>query len=111
MGDAATDCWLTDGPTRDLNLLLRGCAGGLVTVVPGQAWFGGNVACGLFTTGPGQCRVQGRYCTVPALSLLWFDQLPGPLTFACDGAAQTRAWWIWAHLDGHTHPEPEARLP
>ena len=110
-GDAATDCWLTDGPTRDLNLMLRGCAGGLVAVVPGQAWSGGNAACGLFTTGPGQCRVQGRYCTVPALSLLWFDQPPGPLTFACDDAAQTRAWWIWAQLDGHTNPEPETRLP
>ena len=110
-GDAPTDCWLTDGPTRDLNLMLRGCAGGLVAVVPGQTWSGSNVACGLFTTGPGQCRVQSRYCTVPALSLLWFDQPPGPLTFACDDAARTRAWWIWAQLDGHTNPEPETRLP
>ena len=40
-GDAATDCWLTDGPTRDLNLMLRGCAGGLA---PGPLTFAANNA-------------------------------------------------------------------
>jgi hypothetical protein len=103
-GDSATDCWLTDGPTRDLNLMLRGCAGGLAAVVPGQAWPGDSAACGLFSTGSGQCTLRGRQLAVPPLSLLWFGQGPGPLTFASDDAGPTRAWWIWADLDLGPNP-------
>jgi len=110
-GDAPTDCRLIDGPTRDLNLMLRGCAGGLAPVVPGQAWPGDTAACGLFTASAGQCRAQGRNHPVSPMSLLWFDQPPGPLNFACDGAGGPRAWWIWARLDDSTNPGPGAPSP
>ena len=102
-GDVSTSCHLFDGPTRDLNLMLRGCAGGLMGVVPGSAWSGHGSACGLFTAEAGQCTVQGRQLAVPAMSLLWFDTPPGPMAFAGD-AAGTRAWWVWAQLDPSANP-------
>ncbi len=107
-GDAPTECRLIDGPTRDLNLMLRGCAGGLASVVPHQPWPGDTAPCGLFAAAAGQCRVHGRTHAVPPMSLLWFGPSPGPLTFAGDGADRTRAWWIWANLDDSATPGPEA---
>ena len=107
-GDAPTECRLIDGPTRDLNLMLRGCAGGLAGVAPHQPWPGSTAPCGVFAATAGQCQVQGHRHAVPPMSLLWFDRPPGPLTFAGDGAASTRAWWIWAALDRNTRPGPEA---
>ena len=103
-GDVPTDCRLIDGPTRDLNLMLRGCAGGLAGVVPDKPWPGDAAACGLFTATAGQCTVQRSHHAVAPMSLLWFDQPPGPLGFASDDATQTRAWWIWAQLDHSANP-------
>ena len=102
-GAASTSCHLLDGPTHDLNLMLRGCAGGLEGVLPGRTWSGQGTACGLFTAERGQCTVQGRQVAVPAMSLLWFDTPPGPMAFAGD-AAGTRAWWVWAQLDPSANP-------
>jgi hypothetical protein len=95
-GDVLTDCRLIAGASRDLNLMLRGCAGGLAPVVPGQAWSSDTACCGLFAADAGQCTAQDRPYAVPAMSLLWFDAPPGPLIFTGPAAALTRAWWIWA---------------
>lgn len=117
-GAARTDCRLLDGPTRDLNLMLRQAAGGLLPAWPGQPWRPPGPVCGLFTRVPGHCRalasagaapssmVQPTMAlpemALPAMALLWFNPAPAELAWQADpvlaGTADTpaRAWWFWA---------------
>ena len=57
-GDAETRSRLVDGPTRDLNLMLRGVAGAMRRVVPAAAWRPEAGECGLYATSPGRCRAS-----------------------------------------------------
>ena len=102
-GGARTDCRLLDGPTRDLNLMLRRRCGGLLPAQAGQAWQPPGGVCGLFSRLPGRCQVtvagdaQPDHA-LPALALLWFATAPAglcwqPLTVR---DAQPQAWWLWA---------------
>lgn len=95
-GASRVACRLLDGPTRDLNLMLRGSIGAMHLVLEGQAWTPPpHAACGLFSAVAGQCDGV----TVPALSLLWFSDAPLGLSFT---AAQPGAgkgplgWWLFA---------------
>ena len=106
-GDATTLCRLLAGPTRDLNLMLRGMAGHLQTALPGQPWTPRQSAAamaGLFSAVAGVCWADGDSIAVPALALLWFDTTPETLRFApavpLVGTAQAphpTGWWISAH--------------
>lgn len=89
-GDATTSCRMLDGPTRDLNLMVRGPRGALVRVVPGDAWNPPASACGLFAVAPGRCSGDNDAMTVPAFSLLWFARAPAALAFDAAG------WWLAA---------------
>ncbi|MFM2067545.1 MAG: hypothetical protein RLZZ584_2454 [Pseudomonadota bacterium] len=92
-GALPVHCRLIDGPTRDLNLMLRGVHGALLPVQPGTDWspppsaVAGTDAlpCGLFTAVPGRCAVDGGApLALPELALLWFDDAPARLSFTTD---------------------------
>ena len=89
-GDAAVTCSLIDGPTRDLNLMVRGGDGSLHAVRPGEAWRCAAPGCGLFATAPGFCRCAGATVRMPAMALAWFDDAPAALVFDATG------WWLAA---------------
>jgi hypothetical protein len=92
-GAAATRCRLVDGATRDLNLMLRGVAGALARVVPGEPWRPAARACGLYATVAGTCRTSGRGeapAPIPAHALRWWHEAPAALAF--DGSG----WWLSA---------------
>lgn len=103
-GDALTDCRLIDGPTRDLNLMLRGATGRMEIAVDGVAWSPAAAQCGLFSAVAGRCKSGALEIDVPAYALLWFDVAPPSLTF---GAGQRPAaligWWL-AATPGHGLP-------
>ena len=102
-GAASTDCRLLDGPTQDLNLMLRQCSGGLLPALPGQSWQPPGAVCGLFARSAGQCHITPTHGTepstlaVPAMALLWFDGAPARLGWQ-PAAPDTlpQAWWLWA---------------
>jgi environmental stress-induced protein Ves len=96
-GAAQTRCLLIDGPTRDLNLMLRGVAGALARVVPGEMWRPDARACGLYATAAGACRIGGhddRPAAIPAQALCWWHDAPTALAF--DGSG----WWLRAETAG-----------
>ena len=57
-GALAPDCSLIDGPTEDLNLMLRGRAGTLQPVAAGQPWSECFDVRGLFALSAGQLHVD-----------------------------------------------------
>ena len=94
--DSPTSCRLLDGPTRDLNLMLRGVRGGMFRVGPAASWRPRSAQCGLFAAVAGRCIGSGEVA-VPALGLLWMEQAPASLAFIPDDAgAPTVGWWLAA---------------
>jgi uncharacterized protein len=91
-GEADTRCRLIDGPTRDLNLMLRGGRGELARVVAGASWRPGAGECGLYATSAGRCRSPDtdEAEAMPADALRWWPAAPDALAF--DGAG----WWLSA---------------
>jgi hypothetical protein len=89
-GEAKTTCRMLDGPTRDLNLMVRATTGTMQRVVAGSAWKPPGAACGIFTVAGGTCRTDDAAMTVPASTLLWFESSPASLTFDSAG------WWLAA---------------
>ncbi|MGZ8259204.1 MAG: HutD/Ves family protein [Caldimonas sp.] len=92
-GSSETHCRLLDGPTRDLNLMLRGVPGGLCRVVPDERWRVDARECGLYATTAGTCFAMpaaSERCAVPAQVLCWWSEAPAAIVF--DGAG----WWLRA---------------
>ena len=89
-GDATTNCCLLQGPTRDLNLMVRGKGGAMESVVAKRQWTPPSGVCGLFALTTGTCRSGDVSMTVPGLSLLWFERAPASLGFDSAG------WWLAA---------------
>ena len=89
-GEAKTTCRMLDGPTRDLNLMVRAPLGAMQRVVAGSAWKPSAASCGVFTVAAGTCRTDDAALTVPATALLWFERSPAALTFDSAG------WWLAA---------------
>jgi environmental stress-induced protein Ves len=102
-GSAATHCRLIDGPTRDLNLMLREAAGAMVRVAAGHAWSPRARGGGLFAAVPGRCHAGDRIIDVPADALLWFERVPRTLAFEPSAAAPADAigWWLAASTAEH----------
>jgi uncharacterized protein len=95
-GAATTRCRLIDGPTRDLNLMLRGARGRLQPVHDRAMWHTDSSSSGgLFRLRAGDCLVQGVVHAVPARALLWFDEAPTSLSFQAALPMPGRAvgWW------------------
>lgn len=102
-GAVAPGCRLPGGPTRDLNLMLRGAAGWLEAVDAGRArWRPEAASAGLYTTVAGRCSAEGgEPVDVPADALLWFDAAPRQLVFErANGGGDGPALWIAATLHG-----------
>lgn len=95
-GAAATHCRLIDGPTRDLNLMLRGARGRLQPVHHQAMQNTHGVSGGLFSLRAGHCICDGVVHAMPAQALLWFDSAPAHLSFeaAADSPDATAGWWI-----------------
>ena len=96
-GDAAVGCRLIDGPTRDLNLMLRGAIGEMHPAIDGQAWSPATSQCGLFTAVAGLCQAGTQGVELPPYALLWFDTAPVSLVFtAHQRPAGLIGWWLEA---------------
>ena len=96
-GEAAASCRLIDGPTRDLNLMLRNGDGVMLPAADGQAWSPAANQCGLFTAVAGQCCANALGIDTPAYALLWFDAAPSTLIFnAGQRPAALIGWWLSA---------------
>jgi hypothetical protein len=91
-GAARTTCRLIDGPTRDLNLMLRGVRGGLDRVVAGAVWQPRVRQCGLYATATGSVTSGDDRSPepIPAQALRWWRDAPDAIAF--DGAG----WWLSA---------------
>ena len=100
-GAAATQCRLLDGPTRDLNLMLRGAGGRLLAAADGAAWQPAGAACGLYAAVAGSCVADGRAIELPADALLWFERAPAHLAFQAARSAGTIGWWLEATPHHH----------
>jgi len=96
-GAATVGCRLLDGPTRDLNLMLRRASGRLQAAADGQAWRPDAAQCGLFTAVAGVCQAGTQQLELPAYALLWFDSAPASLAFtAGQRPAALIGWWLAA---------------
>ncbi len=98
-GAAAPECVLVDGPTRDLNLMLRSGTALMQHVHAKQAW---DEACserGLFTLGIGTLHRQGREALRLAKhSLVWFLGV-GACWFELEAPGRS-GWWLgWSPAD------------
>lgn len=94
-GAAATNCRLVDGPTRDLNLMLRGAPGAIHPVQAGEAWTPMQGACGLLVACDGQCHWASGVLALESWSFAWFDRAPAALSFVPDNPGRGPAgWWL-----------------
>ena len=97
-GDALTTCRLLGGPTRDLNLMLRGAVGSLRRAFDAQDWAPVSAQCGLFTAHSGTCLADGVTIDLPARSLAWWAEAPQQLRYsaASSSAGSVSGWWMAA---------------
>lgn len=96
-GAAAPGCTLIDGPTRDLNLMLRGGEGEMRPARPGEPCNGRFAQQGLYTTVPGILHLEhGPPVELPANTLLWqSDEESGALRFEpAEPTPGPAAWWL-----------------
>jgi environmental stress-induced protein Ves len=100
-GEAAPDCKLLDGPTRDLNLMIRRDAGrgGMHRVEAGEAFAPRGRFRALFAADALTLQIDGADALhVPPFALAWSDAAHGVWRIAAD--APVCAWWM--------HFEPNA---
>ena len=77
-GAAAPDCHLLDGPTQDLNLMLRSGSGALCACVPGVDWGADAALRAVFTRVPATLRIAGaNHTALAAGTLAWSEQAAG----------------------------------
>jgi uncharacterized protein len=97
-GEAPVGCRLLQGPSRDLNLMLRGVAGAMRPVVAGETWTPRARRCGLYALVAGRCRAGAVETELRADTLAWFDPAPASLAFHPDGAHSqpVAGWWLAA---------------
>ncbi|MGZ5772636.1 MAG: HutD/Ves family protein [Caldimonas sp.] len=99
-GAATTSCQPIDGPTRDLNLMLRGAAGVMHRVVAAAPWRPDAQQCGLYAVVAGRCRHDDGTVEVPAHSLLWFEPAPDTLAFfPAEKTPGAIGWWLAATVE------------
>jgi hypothetical protein len=101
-GAAATSARLLDGPTRDLNLMLRGIDGALHAAAEGVAWAPTRRHAGVYAARRLCFDHDGRRADVAAGALLWFATAPRSLRIELPSESNARmeaapaAWWIEA---------------
>lgn len=94
-GAKAPTCALVDGPTLDLNLMVRG-GKSLMRIVDPDPWEGGFAQRGLYTAVPGEWRDGTHTAQMAAHSLLWSHANDGTFwSFAPDTpTCPMPAWWL-----------------
>lgn len=96
-GSEVPACTRIAGPTRALNLMLRGVPGAIAPAIDHRAWSPAGSACGLYATVDGVCHTDLRPERVRARTLLWFDEPPPVLRFAADRDVGSRiGYWLQA---------------
>lgn len=99
-GAAAPMCSLRDGPTQDLNLMVRNGQGRMQAVTAGQSWQAVHTVNGLYTRSAGTWRSGTQQRTLAAHTLLWnhgANALPWsfePDTPDCHHTTHYPAWWL-----------------
>lgn len=99
-GAAAPACRLIDGPTRDLNLMVRQEAGParMSPAVAGQAAPAPARWCGLYAATAAVLATPDGPLPLPAGSLAWGDAgMPSCRLEAAAEAPALRAWWLVLH--------------
>jgi environmental stress-induced protein Ves len=95
-GAAAPHCDLIDGPTQDLNLMVRKGHSLMAGAQAGQPWDAAFALRALYTCVAGKWTDTDRTLEVPAHSLLWqITDHSVPWTFVpVDSKLAVRAWWM-----------------
>lgn len=95
-GAAAPGCRLLDGPTQDLNLMLRRASGVLRIAQPGIRWQETFALRALYTTAAGVWHGADRSLQVAADTLIWdAETAPGAWMFSPQGTPDAPcAWWL-----------------
>lgn len=93
-GSAAPGCQLIDGPTRDLNLMLRAGQGLMCNVVGGVAWRARFSLRGLYTAGSGRWLSDGSERRLAAHTLIWSDSDASAVWRFEPDDPRMRAWWM-----------------
>jgi environmental stress-induced protein Ves len=94
-GEHAPNCTLVDGPTRDLNLMVRYGNGAMRRAVPGKDFCSSAAVRALFCADPVTLRVGGGDTyALPPLTLLWSVDHAGERWRVLEAAGSQRAWWL-----------------
>ena len=95
-GAAAPGCRLLNGPTQDLNLMIRQGSGVMQPIQPQTAWSGPFTARGLYTLDAGVWRSGTQTHALPANALLWIANGSADEWTFRPAATQhpLRAWWL-----------------
>ena len=96
-GEAAPGCTLTDGATRDLNLMVQRAAGrgAMQRLQPGVGWTDAAPLRALFTAQPLMLRIDDQAAVaVPAWSLAVSTQAAHQRWWADGAGAAPQAWWL-----------------
>ena len=94
-GALAPMCRLLNGPTRDLNLMLRDADGAMVQAHDHRPWSPAGDGCGLFASVAGTLHAGARLHRIGAQTLAWFDVPPPVLRFGADrDEGGPVGWWL-----------------
>ena len=95
-GAAAPGCKLLDGPTQDLNLMLRGGNGVMRRAHISHSWREAFTMRGVYTTVAGAWRGDSQACDLREHTLLWQpDAGAGAWSFMPrDPEAPGNTWWL-----------------
>lgn len=95
-GEAAPQCTLLEGPTLDLNYMVRRGAGTsrMTTAGPGSALESRTLWRGLFAAGDVLLEIDGVDHPLRAGTLVWSDRQDGT-TWCIHERSHGPAWWMW----------------
>lgn len=96
-GTAAPDCGLLDGPTQDLNLMVRSDAGrgAMLLARSGEEWVSTARLRAVFTLDAATLHIDdGAAALLPAGTLAWCDGAGQQRWRLQPGDTAVRAWWL-----------------
>ena len=96
-GAAAPQCELLDGPTQDLNLMVRSDAGrgGMALVAAGEDWLSSAAVRAVYTAEAATLHVDdGNPIELPAGTLAWSEHAADQIWRLRSGDGTARAWWL-----------------
>ena len=96
-GASAPDCGLLDGPTQDLNLMVRSDAGrgAMLTARSGEEWVSTARLREVYTAVAATLQIDGSDAVdLPAGTLAWRDEAGQQPWRLKPGGTPVRAWWL-----------------